>query len=148
MKILGIGVDIVNNKRIRSLISNKLFINKTFGKKEIGYLNLSKIQSIIDSKKIKSSEKIDLVLLKKLNIIKKKYKKFKGYPLFDPEYARFDTINATVKELNEIRKLNKKIYNKFNSLYNKYDLEKSHMFGATITKVMNATRYKYFLLFI
>ena len=50
---------------------------KTFGKKEIGYLNLSKIQSIIDSKKIKSSEKIDLVLLKKLNIIKKKYKKFK-----------------------------------------------------------------------
>ena len=50
---------------------------KTFGKQEIGYLNLSKIQSFIDSKRIKSSEKIDLVLLKKLNIIKKKYKKFK-----------------------------------------------------------------------
>ncbi len=37
MKILGIGVDIVNNKRIRSLISNRLFINKTFGKKEIKF---------------------------------------------------------------------------------------------------------------
>jgi len=50
---------------------------KTFVKKEIGYLNLSKIQTFIDSKRIKPSEKIDLVLLKKLNIIKKKYKKFK-----------------------------------------------------------------------
>ena len=37
MKILGIGVDIVNNKRIRSLISNKSFINKTFGKNEIKF---------------------------------------------------------------------------------------------------------------
>ena len=33
------------------------------------------------------------------------------------------SYNATVKELNQIRKLNIKIYNKFNNLYNKYDLE-------------------------
>ena len=46
-------------------------------KNEIGLLNLSKIQSFIESKKIKPSDKIDLVLLKKLNIIKKKYKKLK-----------------------------------------------------------------------
>ena len=39
MKILGIGVDIIENKRIRSLISNKTFIKRTFGKNEI---NLSK----------------------------------------------------------------------------------------------------------
>ena len=50
---------------------------KSFRKKEVGYLNLSRIQSFIDSKRINSSEKIDLALLKKLNIIKKKYKKFK-----------------------------------------------------------------------
>ena len=37
MKILGIGVDIINNKRIRSLILNKSFINKTFGKNEIKF---------------------------------------------------------------------------------------------------------------
>ena len=37
MKILGIGVDIVNNKRILSLISNKSFIKKTFGKNEIKF---------------------------------------------------------------------------------------------------------------
>ena len=35
MKILGIGVDIVENKRIRKLVSNKNFIMRTFGLKEI-----------------------------------------------------------------------------------------------------------------
>ena len=35
MKILGIGVDIVQNNRIKDLIKNKIFINRTFGKKEI-----------------------------------------------------------------------------------------------------------------
>ena len=35
MKILGIGVDIVENKRIRFLINNKDFINRTFGKNEL-----------------------------------------------------------------------------------------------------------------
>ncbi len=35
MKILGIGVDIVNNKRIKLLIRNKDFISRTFGKNEI-----------------------------------------------------------------------------------------------------------------
>ena len=46
-------------------------------KKEIGLLNLSKIQSFIESKRIKPTDKIDLALLKKLNIVKKKYKKLK-----------------------------------------------------------------------
>ena len=35
MKILGIGVDIISNKRIRSLINNKDFIKRTFGHNEI-----------------------------------------------------------------------------------------------------------------
>ena len=46
-------------------------------KNETGLLNLAEIQSFIESKKIKPSEKIDLALLKKLNIVKKKYKKLK-----------------------------------------------------------------------
>tara|TARA_B100001287_G_C22204013_1_gene309276 strand:- start:107 stop:493 length:387 start_codon:yes stop_codon:yes gene_type:complete len=37
MKILGIGVDVIQNKRIKSLIHNKTFINRTFGKKEIRF---------------------------------------------------------------------------------------------------------------
>ena len=35
MKILGIGVDLIENRRIRSLIRNKNFIKRTFGKSEI-----------------------------------------------------------------------------------------------------------------
>ena len=45
--------------------------------KDIGALNLSKIQYFIEQKKIKTSDRIDLALLKKLNIIKKRYKKLK-----------------------------------------------------------------------
>ena len=37
MKILGIGVDITKNSRIKKLIKNKSFINRTFGKKEIDF---------------------------------------------------------------------------------------------------------------
>ncbi len=47
------------------------------GKKITGALNLSEIQSFIQSKKIKTTDKIDLALLKKLNIVKKSYKKLK-----------------------------------------------------------------------
>ncbi len=37
MKILGIGVDIVQNKRIKLLIKNKNFISRTFKKNEIKF---------------------------------------------------------------------------------------------------------------
>ncbi len=47
------------------------------GKKETGALNLADIQFFIESKKIKSTDKINLVLLKKLIILKKNYKKLK-----------------------------------------------------------------------
>ena len=35
MKIIGIGVDIVDNKRIKKTIKNKQFITRVFSKKEI-----------------------------------------------------------------------------------------------------------------
>ena len=35
MKILGIGVDVIQNKRIKNLINNKSFIKRTFGKNEV-----------------------------------------------------------------------------------------------------------------
>ena len=35
MRILGIGVDIIQNKRIKSSIKSKLFVSRTFGNKEI-----------------------------------------------------------------------------------------------------------------
>ena len=35
MKTLGIGIDIIDNNRIRALVNNKSFIDRTFGKSEI-----------------------------------------------------------------------------------------------------------------
>ena len=35
MKIVGIGIDIIDNDRIKSLLKNNSFINRTFSKKEI-----------------------------------------------------------------------------------------------------------------
>ena len=37
MKILGIGIDIIENKRIKSLIKNKVFLKRTFSKNEIEF---------------------------------------------------------------------------------------------------------------
>jgi len=42
MKIVGIGVDIVDNKRIKLSIKNKKFVSRIFGKNEI--LNLVKFK--------------------------------------------------------------------------------------------------------
>tara|TARA_B100000700_G_C14848721_1_gene762892 strand:- start:490 stop:876 length:387 start_codon:yes stop_codon:yes gene_type:complete len=39
MKILGIGVDIIENSRIKRSILNKKFINRIFSKQEISKLN-------------------------------------------------------------------------------------------------------------
>ena len=37
MKILGIGVDIIENKRIKSLIKNQVFLKRTFSRNEIEF---------------------------------------------------------------------------------------------------------------
>ena len=39
MKILGIGVDIIKNQRVKNLIKNKIFIKRTFGKNEVKLSN-------------------------------------------------------------------------------------------------------------
>ena len=39
MKILGIGVDVIENKRIRSLVKNKNFVNRIFGINEVKISN-------------------------------------------------------------------------------------------------------------
>ena len=46
-------------------------------KEKIAIINLGKIQSLLDAKRINSETKIDLDLLKKANIIGKSYKKIK-----------------------------------------------------------------------
>ena len=45
MKTIGIGVDIINNNRIKSLLKKKNFIYRTFSKKEI-FISKKKINKI------------------------------------------------------------------------------------------------------
>ncbi len=49
----------------------------SFNKSKIGKLNLGDLQQLIESKRIKSSEKIDIKYLHSSKIIKKKYEKIK-----------------------------------------------------------------------
>ena len=49
----------------------------SFNKSKIGKLNLGDLQQLIESKRIKSSEKIDIKYLHNSKIIKKKYEKIK-----------------------------------------------------------------------
>ena len=49
----------------------------SFNKSKIGKLNLGDLQLLLESKRIKSSEKIDIKYLQSSKIIKKKYEKIK-----------------------------------------------------------------------
>tara|TARA_B100001996_G_scaffold332391_1_gene281467 strand:+ start:510 stop:962 length:453 start_codon:yes stop_codon:yes gene_type:complete len=46
-------------------------------KEKIAIINLDKIQKLLDSKKIDSNNKVDIEVLKKLNVVNKKYNKIK-----------------------------------------------------------------------
>ena len=58
MKILGIGVDIVENKRIKLLIKNKSFLNRTFGKNEIRISNSIKNKTNYFAKRFAAKESL------------------------------------------------------------------------------------------
>ena len=58
MKILGIGVDIIKNSRIKSLIKNKSFISRTFSKNEIKNSKRFKIKTNYFSKRFAAKESL------------------------------------------------------------------------------------------
>ena len=62
MKILGIGVDIVENKRLKNSIKNKSFISRLFTLLEIKNSRLVKDKSIYFSKKFAAKESFSQAL--------------------------------------------------------------------------------------
>ena len=101
MKTIGIGVDIVDNNRIKHLIKNKKFINRSFSKKEIisskKYIN----KTNFFSKRFAAKESFAKALgtgfrnnlnLKDIEVINDKLGK--------PHYL----INPKIKKLIEIKK--------------------------------------------
>ena len=70
-------------------------------KNEIAIFNIQNIQKFIDTKKIKSSEKIDLNLLKKLKLVNKKIQKIKllgNGELKEKINLEVDFISKSVKD--------------------------------------------------
>ena len=58
MKVLGIGVDVIQNKRVKSLISNKRFILRTFSKSEIKFSKKNFKKSNYFSKRFAAKESL------------------------------------------------------------------------------------------
>jgi len=56
MKILGVGVDIIENRRIKNSIKNKLFITRTFGFREIKFSKKISNKSNFFSKRFAAKE--------------------------------------------------------------------------------------------
>ena len=102
MKINGIGVDIVENNRLKKLIKNKQFISRIFSQKEIDKSKKIKNKANYFSKRFAAKEALSKAIgtgfrnglnFKDISIINDKYGK--------PNYE----LNSNVKKL---------IYSKFN----------------------------------
>ena len=96
MKIIGIGVDIVENKRINKLIKNKQFILRIFSKKEIDQSKKIKDKTNFFSKRFAAKESLSKAIgtgfrnglnFKDISVINDKY----GKPNFH--------LNHNVKKL-------------------------------------------------
>ena len=103
MKILGIGVDIVDNKRIQKSLKIKLFINRIFSKREIEKSTKIKNKISYFSKRFAAKESLS----KAIGTGFRKNINFKDISVLNnrlgkPEYK----INKNVKKL---------IYTKFNA---------------------------------
>ena len=102
MKIIGVGVDIVDNARIKNSIKNKNFISRIFSKKEISQSKKFKNKTNYYSKRFAAKESLSKAIgtgfrnnldFKDITIVNDKYGK--------PRYE----LNKKVKKL---------IYSKFN----------------------------------
>ena len=56
MKILGIGVDIIENKRIKQIVKNSIFKNRIYSNKELKQSSLSKNKVSYFSKRFAAKE--------------------------------------------------------------------------------------------
>ena len=107
MKILGIGIDIIKNKRIGALIKDKMFIKRTFGKKEL--LGIKKKTNNINffAKRFAAKE----AFVKSLGTGFRKNLNFKDIEIFNdkigkPYYFKSKKINNIVRNKFKIEKYN------------------------------------------
>ena len=124
MKILGIGVDIVENKRLKKSIKNKTFISRLFTLSEIKNSRLVKDKSIYYSKKFAAKESFS----KALGTGFRKGLNFKDIEILNdkmgkPFFYKSKKIDKIIKKKFKIKK-----YDLFLSLSD----EKDHSIAFTI----------------
>ena len=107
MKILGIGVDIIKNKRIRDLIKNKNFINRTFSLNEVKFSKKKLNKTNYFAKRFAAKE----AFVKSLGTGFRNDLNFKDIEIFNdnigkPYYFKSKKINNIVRNKFKIEKYN------------------------------------------
>ena len=97
MRILGIGVDLIKNRRVNNLIKNQNFIKRTFSKKEIFISKTKKNKVIYFAKRFAAKES----LAKSLGTGIRKNLNFKDIEILNdklgkPYYTKNKTINSLI----------------------------------------------------
>ncbi|WP_440656711.1 holo-ACP synthase [Candidatus Pelagibacter sp. HIMB1509] len=107
MKILGIGVDIIENKRVKEAIKNKSFINRVYSVREQRQSNLVKNKVAFFSKRFAAKEAFAKALgtgfrmklnFKDIEVVNDKMGK--------PNYATNKKITKMIKNKFKIKKYN------------------------------------------
>ena len=107
MKILGIGTDIIENRRISSLIRNKKFLERAFSKNEIKFSKNIKSKTSFFAKRFAAKESFVKTIgtgfrkninLKDIEVLNDKLGK--------PYYLKSSKINAIIKKRFKINKYN------------------------------------------
>jgi holo-[acyl-carrier protein] synthase len=107
MKILGIGVDVIKNKRIQNLIRNKAFINRTFSLNEVRFSKKNTSKTNFFAKRFAAKE----AFVKSLGTGFRKNLNFKDIEIFNdkigkPYYFKSKKINNIIKKKFKIKKYN------------------------------------------
>ena len=107
MKILGIGVDIIQNKRIQNLLKNKKFIDRTFSKNEIKLSKKISNKTNYFAKRFAAKES----LAKALGTGFRKNLNFKDIEVLNdkigkPYYQKTQKIDKIIKKRFKIKKYN------------------------------------------
>jgi len=96
MKIIGIGVDIVENTRIKNLIKNKNFVSRIFSRKEINKAKKIKNKVNYYSKRFAAKESLS----KAIGTGFRKGLNFKDISILNDKYGKPSyEINNSVKKL-------------------------------------------------
>ena len=117
MKILGIGIDIIKNKRIALLTKNTLFIERTFGKNELKFSSKTINKTNYFAKRCAAKE----AFAKTLGIGFRNGLNFKDIEILNdklgkPYYLVSKKINNMIK-----KKFKVKMYNLFLSISDEKD---------------------------